>query len=65
MHKVEDYYVLYDNDVCRVICSGWHFTHTCVFCYHISSSCCIVCPLFYGFCLPLWCLQTCLSTNQI
>ena len=29
IHDVQDYYVLYNNVVCRVICSGWHFIRVC------------------------------------
>ena len=29
MHDVQDYYILYNNVVCRDICSGWHFIRVC------------------------------------
>ena len=57
MYKVEDYYVFYNNVVYQVICAGWHFNHTCMFCSRFSFGYCIVCPLIYGFGLPFWYFQ--------
>jgi len=65
MHKVEDYYffmiTLFVGLYVRV---GILLTRVCsVIIFLLAVVLSILCC--YGFCLPLWCLQTCLSTNQI